>query len=208
MASTSRYLATVRRAISVPCALSSSTIFWSEYGLRGSSCHTSCLMWCFTASLAVSSPDTRAMDELKKYFSSKMPCGVCTYLFVVTRLTVDSCIWMSSATSLRINGRRCSTPRSKNSRWNWRMLFVTLRIVRWRCWIERMSHCAERSRSVMYSFASRGAHRAAIEAADLQLRQAIVVERDDVLVADLRDVHVGHDVLRLFGRVRASRSRL
>ena len=33
----------------------------------------------------MSSSATRRIDELKKYFSSKSPCGVCTYLFVVTR---------------------------------------------------------------------------------------------------------------------------
>ena len=43
------------------------------------------LIACFTLSEAMSSSATRRIDELKKYFSSKRPCGVCTYLFVVTR---------------------------------------------------------------------------------------------------------------------------
>ena len=43
---------------------------------------------------------------MKKYFIGKMPCGVCMYLFVVTRLIVDSCMPMSSATSLRTIGFR------------------------------------------------------------------------------------------------------
>ena len=74
----------------------------------------------------MSSPATRAMDELKKYFSSKMPCGVCTYLFVVTRETVDSCMPMSSATSRRMSGLRWAMPLSRKSRWNFTMLSVTL----------------------------------------------------------------------------------
>ena len=44
-------------------------------------------------------------------------------------------------------------PRSKKSRWNLMIDSVTLMIVRCRCWMERMSHCAERSLSWMYSLA-------------------------------------------------------
>ena len=80
-----------------------------------------------------------------------MPCGVWTYLFVVTRDTVDSCMPMSSATSRRMSGFRCAVPLSKNSRWNFRIDSVTRTIVRCRCWIDRMSHCALRSFSWMYS---------------------------------------------------------
>ena len=40
----------------------------------------------------MSSSATRWIDELKKYFSSKSPCGVWTYLFDVTREIVDSCM--------------------------------------------------------------------------------------------------------------------
>ena len=89
----------------------------------------------------------REMPLLKKNLSSKMPCGVWTYFDVVTRDTVDSCMPMSSATSRRISGFRCAMPLSKNSRWNFRIDSATLMIVRWRCWIERISHCAERSLS-------------------------------------------------------------
>ena len=66
------------------------------------------------------------MAELKKNLSSKMPCGVCTYLLVVTRETVDSCMPMSSATSRRISGLRYAMPLSKNSRWNFTIDSVTL----------------------------------------------------------------------------------
>ena len=38
------------------------------------------------------------MAEVKKYLSSNMPRGVDMYLLDVTRLTVDSCIVMASAT--------------------------------------------------------------------------------------------------------------
>ena len=74
-------------------------------------------IFSFTLSLAIASPSTRLMLELKKYLSSKMPCGVCAYLLVVTRLTVDSCISMSSATSRRFSGFRWAMPCSKKSRW-------------------------------------------------------------------------------------------
>ena len=83
-------------------------------------------IFSFTLSLAIASPCTRLMLELKKNFSSKMPWGVWAYLLVVTRLTVDSCMPMSSATSRRFSGRRCWTPRSKNSRWCLMMLCITL----------------------------------------------------------------------------------
>ena len=39
-----------------------------------------------------------------------MPRLVAMYLFDVTRLTVDSCILIASATVLRLSGRRCWTP--------------------------------------------------------------------------------------------------
>ena len=80
-----------------------------------------------------------------------MPWGVWTYLLVVTRETVDSCIPMSSATSRRMSGFKCAVPLSKNSRWNLRIDSVTRTMVRWRCWIERISHWALRSFSWMYS---------------------------------------------------------
>jgi hypothetical protein len=52
------------------------------------------------------SPSPAAMPLWKKYFSSNSPCGVSTYLFVVTRLIVDSCMPMSSPTSRSDKGRR------------------------------------------------------------------------------------------------------
>ena len=66
----------VRRAMSMPPFLSSSTIFWSECGRLQSSLSTSSLIFDFTACDARSSPLVREMPLLKKNFSSKMPCGV------------------------------------------------------------------------------------------------------------------------------------
>ena len=56
------------------------------------------------------------MPLWKKYFISNTPCGVCMYLFVTTRLTVDSCMPISFATSRNTSGRRCSIPWSRKSR--------------------------------------------------------------------------------------------
>ena len=83
-----------------------------------------------TASAECASPPRApAIDEVKKYFSSKMPRGVAMYLFVVTRLTVLSCMPIASAMSRRISGRRRCTPwRKKPSCWR-TISVATLRIV-------------------------------------------------------------------------------
>ena len=116
---------------------------------------------------------------------------------------------MSSATSRRISGFRSAMPLSKNSRWNFRIDSATLMIVRWRCWIDRISHCA-RAQLVLDVVLARGrvAHRVLVEAADLELRQAVVVRHDEVLVADLVDVDVGRDVVRIVGGVLPTRARV
>ena len=51
-----------------------------------------------------------AMAAVKKNFISNTPRGVAMYLFEVTRLTVDPCMSIASATVFRFSGRRCSTP--------------------------------------------------------------------------------------------------
>jgi len=79
-----------------------------------------------TATEDTMAPFCDAIPLWKKNFSSNRPCGVCTYLLVVTRLIVDSCILMSSATWRRISGFRWPMPRSKNSRWRLTMLLATL----------------------------------------------------------------------------------
>ena len=64
-----------------------------------------------TASDECASPlSAEAIEEVKKYLSSKMPRDVAMYLLEVTRDTVDSCIDMASATVLRLSGLRCWTP--------------------------------------------------------------------------------------------------
>ena len=101
--------------MSILATLSISAIRWSDRGRWESSFRISRPIRSFTLSLATASPWTRLMLELKKYLSSKMPWGQCTYLFVVTRLTVDSCISMSSATSRKLSGLRWLMPFSKKS---------------------------------------------------------------------------------------------
>src|SRR4029450_6155947 len=95
-----------------------------------------------------------AMPLRKKNLSSKSPCGVSTYLLVVTRLMVDSCMPMSSPTSRSESGRRQGNPLSRNSRWNFTIDWVTLRSVRCRWSTLLMSHTAERSFCSTYSRAS------------------------------------------------------
>ena len=87
------------------------------------------------------------MPLWKKYFISNTPCGVCMYLFVTTRLTVDSCMPMSLATSRSTSGRRYSMPWSRKSRWKLMMLIATLWIVFCRCSTDLISQSAERNLS-------------------------------------------------------------
>ena len=126
----SRYLATVRRAMSMPALRSSSTIESSDSTLSALSSSIICLMRCRTASAECASPPSaEAMEEVKKYFSSKMPRLVATYLLAVTRETVDSCMLMASATVLRLSGRRCCTPCTKNASCCLTISIATLRMV-------------------------------------------------------------------------------
>ena len=87
------------------------------------------------------------MPLWKKNFISNTPCGVCMYLLVTTRLTVDSCMPMSLATSRSTSGRRCSMPWSRKSRWKLMMLVATLWIVFCRCSTDLISQSAERNLS-------------------------------------------------------------
>jgi len=70
---------------------------------------------------------------LKKNLSGRTPRGVCTYFSLVTRLTVDSCMLITSATSRRVSGLRYSMPFSKKSRCRSTMKFITLSMVCRRC---------------------------------------------------------------------------
>src|SRR5205823_945588 len=143
--SSSRYFATVRRAMVSPRPLRINATSWSESGFDGSSLASRSWIIFFTDTDETISPSPEAMPEWKKNFSSNSPCGVSTYLLVVTRLIVDSCMPMSSPTSRSDSGRRYGRPLSRNSRWNFTMDCVTLRSVRWRWSTDLISHSAERS---------------------------------------------------------------
>ena len=86
----SRYLATVRRAISMPASRSFSTMVSSDrYG--GRLPHRS-IAGCGDAPPrrnALRRHAAPAIAEVKKYFSSKMPRLVAMYLLAVTRDTVE-----------------------------------------------------------------------------------------------------------------------
>src|SRR6056297_2751278 len=112
----SRYLAMVRLATWIPCSSSSWVILLSLSGLRGFSAATS---FRISARMAVeehSPPAVVATWLEKKYLSSKIPRGVCMYLFVVTREMVDSCISTSSAMSCSTRGFMASSPYSRKLR--------------------------------------------------------------------------------------------
>ena len=67
--------------------------------MAGSSSASRSWIIFFTDTDDTISPSPEAMPLWKKNLSSKRPCGVSTYLLVVTRLIVDSCMPMSSPTS-------------------------------------------------------------------------------------------------------------
>src|SRR4029453_2259945 len=141
------------------------------------------------------SPSPDAMPLWKKYFRSNSPCGVSTYLLVVTRLIVDSCMPMSSPTSRSESGRRCDSPRSRKSRWNLTIDCVTLRSVRWRWSTLLINQSADRSFCSTYCLAS--SPERAVEPIHPQARDAVLVENNRVLVAELVDEDVGRDVARV-----------
>src|SRR5882724_7481936 len=171
MPSSSRYLATVRRAMVRPCPRRTWAISWSDSGLPASSAATRSRMFFLTETEETISPESEAMPLWKKYLSSNSPWGVSTYLLVVTRLMVDSCIPMSSPTSRSASGRRWATPLSRKSRWNLTRLCVTFRT----------------------------AQEGAVQRVDPEARDAFLVEHDDVVVAHLVDRDVGRDVALVGG---------
>ena len=106
----SRYFATVRRATSIPRLPSSPEIAASDRGLRGSSSSTSFLIIARIAVADASPPSWVESPTEKKCLNSKVPRGVCRYLRVVMRETVDSCTPISSATCFSVSGRIASGP--------------------------------------------------------------------------------------------------
>src|SRR5207302_54351 len=133
MLSWSRYLATVRRAIFTPRCANISTICWSVSGFLVSSSSTIFWICALIERALASSPVVVDKPLEKKNLSGNRPRGVCTYFSLVTRLTVLSCMLMTSATSRSVSGFRYSTPFSKNSRCRSTMKFITLSMVWRRC---------------------------------------------------------------------------
>ena len=88
----SLYFATVRRATIIPCSDSMEVSLLSLNGFAGFS---AAMSFFTSARIAVdeASPPPSVFTWLeKKYFSSKIPRGLCRYFCVVTREMVDSCI--------------------------------------------------------------------------------------------------------------------
>ena len=103
----SRYLATVRRAISIPSPCNISTNLSSERIFFGDSASIRAFIRVRTASAEMAPPPSAlALAAVKNYFGSTMPRGGAMNLFEVTRLTVLSCISMASAISRRTKGLR------------------------------------------------------------------------------------------------------
>src|SRR5947207_2228766 len=120
MLSWSRYFATVRRAILTPFCANISTICWSVSGFLGSSSATIFWICARMARALASSPVVVERPLEKKNLSGRRPRGVCTYFSFVTRLTVLSCMLMTSAASrpkrLPRSLHRCALRSSKASR--------------------------------------------------------------------------------------------
>ena len=107
MRNASRYLATVRRAISTPDKRNRRAMASSDSAAPPVSEAIIALMRWRTASdecgLAPSAPFSAA---LKKYFIGKVPRSDPIALLAVTREIVDSCIPIASAIDRRFIGRR------------------------------------------------------------------------------------------------------
>ena len=110
----SRYLATVRRATWIPCSSKSDVSLLSLRGLAGCSAPIISFRIAQTAVEEHSPPLAVPTWLEKKYFSSKMPCGVARYLVVVTREMVDSCSSSLLAMSDSTMGFIAMGPKSRN----------------------------------------------------------------------------------------------
>jgi hypothetical protein len=100
----------------------------------GLSAAISARMWLFTASADTASPPSDDWIPLvKKNLSSNSPRSQDRYLFDVTRLTVDSCMPIASATWRRVRGRSCETPWRKKPSCCFTISVATLMMVlaRW-----------------------------------------------------------------------------
>jgi hypothetical protein len=118
------------------------TICWS---VSGSPVFSSATIFCSLARMEralASSPLAVESALEKKNLRGSTPRGVCTNFSLVTRLTVDSCMLITSATSRRVRGLRYSMPFSKKSRCRSTMKFITLSMVCRRCsmaWISQFA---------------------------------------------------------------------
>src|SRR4029079_8130795 len=119
--SSSRYLATVRRARGRPWLPSSSAMRESDNGCTASSPSIILRILSLMVTELMASPMLEVMPLWKKKRSSNTPRGVCMYLLATTRDTVDSCMPMSVATSRSTSGRRWAMPWSRKARW-WRTI--------------------------------------------------------------------------------------
>src|SRR5437879_1028424 len=112
------------------------------------------------AAAVVDHDDLAGVGERQQRFAGlayelgKIPLGVWTFVSLVTRLTVLSCMLMTSATSRSVSGLRYSTPFSKNSRCRSTMKFITLSIVWRRCSIAWIIQWALFNRWLMKSLFS------------------------------------------------------
>ena len=111
-----------------------------------------------------SSPSELSMDSEKKVLIKKVPKGVCTYLLLATRLTVEMSMPTWSAMSLRIMGFKCrSSPVRKYFSWYFMMADMVSRSVCWRCLMASMNHLA----ASIFCFTKRSASLLAADALPL-----------------------------------------
>ena len=118
--------------MSKPLALSNSTNVSSDKILSPSAPISARIADLTACADTASPPSDDWIAEVKKYFSSYRPRAHDRYLLLVTRLTVDSCISIASATWRSVIGFRCATPCRKNASCCFTISVATLMIVRWR----------------------------------------------------------------------------
>lgn len=118
----SRHFVTVRRAISMPISLSLKAMSSSVSTSGGDSVDSIALIWWRTASAECAVlPWEEAIAAVKKFFSSNTPRGVSIYSFDVTRLTVNACMLIASATARAMPGSERTRPQ-KGADEAWRMV--------------------------------------------------------------------------------------
>src|SRR5690606_2468715 len=143
IASWSRYLATVRRAMRMPWRASRPAITSSASGAATGSSSIRRLTMALTAAPLICAPSSRTAN---RRLSSKVPRGVWMYLPLTMRETVDSCTPMRSATSRRVSGRIASGPWSRKSRWRSTSSWAVRSRVSLRMFTPRTSQRASSSR--------------------------------------------------------------